>query len=206
MRYWNFFRQLWLFPTTFLEFLSQSYHQYSFLNKAFLPAFLSYGLTWSSLVWKRLFCCSLWSQKRWCQCSFWLFFGFSGIYLQWISWCKWICWCFWLNYLTQKLIAILLLFWIHWLQSSYRIKPLFELQWLGEICFNLVKNFLVQLLVLKTDCACSRNSGVPFSRLDIQKLVQSIFCHHVLVALLSCSLDCKEVFLFFILWTIVKKS
>ena len=54
------------FPITFLDFLSQSYHQYSFLNKAFLPAFLSYGLTQSSLVRKRLFYCSLWSQKRWC--------------------------------------------------------------------------------------------------------------------------------------------
>jgi nucleolar pre-ribosomal-associated protein 1 len=86
----------------------------------------------------------------------------------------------------------LVLFWIHQIQSSYRIKPLVELQRLAEICFNLIKNLLSQLLVLKTDSACSRNSGVPFSRLGIQEVVQSIFCHPAVLASLSCPLDCKE--------------
>ena len=86
----------------------------------------------------------------------------------------------------------LVLFWIHQIQSSYRIKPLVELQQLAEICFNLVKHLLAQLLVLKSDSACSRKPGVPFSGPDIQEVVQSIFCHPAVVASLSCPLDCKE--------------
>lgn len=86
----------------------------------------------------------------------------------------------------------LVLFWIHQIQSSYKIKPVVKLQQLAEICFNLVENLLAQLLVLKTDADCSRNSVVPLSRQDIKEVAESIFCHPAMLASLSCPLDCKE--------------
>ncbi|XP_059441149.1 uncharacterized protein LOC132173627 isoform X2 [Corylus avellana] len=86
----------------------------------------------------------------------------------------------------------LVLFWIHQIQSSYKIKPLVKLQQLAEICFNLVENLLPQLLVLKTDSDCSKNCVVPLSRQDIKEVAESIFCHPAVIASLSCPLDCKE--------------
>ncbi|KAF3957109.1 hypothetical protein CMV_017845 [Castanea mollissima] len=64
------------------------------------------------------------------------------------------------------------------------------------VLWILRKLFTVEILMQTQDillAELSENFGVPFSRLDIQEVVQSIFCHLVLVALLSCPSDCKGV-------------
>ena len=85
----------------------------------------------------------------------------------------------------------LLLFWIHQIQSSYRVSPLAKFQELSEICFILLKNLLVQLLDLNTDLVCYRTSRVRLSTQEIQEVAETIFCHPAVVTSLSRPLGCE---------------
>lgn len=77
----------------------------------------------------------------------------------------------------------LLLFWIHQLQASYRIKLSVNLEQLSEICFVLLENLLPQLLVVNADC--SRTSGILLSSQEILEVANTIFCHPAVVATLT---------------------
>ncbi|KAL5548345.1 hypothetical protein UlMin_003576 [Ulmus minor] len=86
----------------------------------------------------------------------------------------------------------LLLFWVHQIQSSYRVRPVAKFEELSEICFILVEHLLGQLLGLKTDLDCSRNSRVLPSSQEIQEVAETIFSHPAVVTSLSCPLGCGE--------------
>ncbi|KAK9268493.1 hypothetical protein L1049_000245 [Liquidambar formosana] len=91
------------------------------------------------------------------------------------------------------------LFWIHQIQSSYRIKPLVELEQLSEICFSLIEHMLAQLLVLKTGSDSSTNVGPPLPTQVIKEVAETIFCHPAVIVSLECPLGCsgeltKEIF------------
>ena len=89
---------------------------------------------------------------------------------------------------TDYLILSLrhVLFWIHQIQSYYRIKPLGELEHLFEICFILVERMLDELLVLRpdSDSDCSTIIRVPSS--TVQEVAEIIFCHPAVMVSLSC--------------------
>lgn len=86
----------------------------------------------------------------------------------------------------------LLLFWIHQIQASYRIKPSMKFQQLSGICFILLESLLSQFFVLKTDTDCSRNFGVLLSIKEIQEVAETIFCHPAVVTTLTKPLGCLE--------------
>ncbi|KAJ6752247.1 hypothetical protein OIU85_002652 [Salix viminalis] len=69
----------------------------------------------------------------------------------------------------------LILFWFHQIRSSYRIKPLTELEQLAEICYALVKHILAQPLASKLNSPM--NLGVPLSANYIGEVAETIFCH-----------------------------
>ncbi|EXB50294.1 hypothetical protein L484_017832 [Morus notabilis] len=84
----------------------------------------------------------------------------------------------------------LLLFWIHQIQSSYRVSPAAKLQELSEICFVLLKDLLVQLLDIKIDSDCPRTSRVLLSTQEIQEVAVTIFCHPAVETSISRPLGC----------------
>ncbi|KAJ7014998.1 hypothetical protein NC653_004328 [Populus alba x Populus x berolinensis] len=82
----------------------------------------------------------------------------------------------------------LILFWFHQIRSSYRIKPLTELERLAEICYVLVKHILAQPLASKLNSPM--NAGVPLSADNIGEVAETIFCHPAVVASLVHPLCC----------------
>ncbi|KAJ6753566.1 NUCLEOLAR PRERIBOSOMAL-ASSOCIATED PROTEIN 1 [Salix purpurea] len=82
----------------------------------------------------------------------------------------------------------LILFWFHQIRSSYRIKPLTELEQLAEICYALVKHILAQPLASKLNSPM--NAGVPLSANYIGEVAETIFCHPAVVTSLVHPLHC----------------
>uniref|UniRef100_A0A6N2KLH1 URB1 C-terminal domain-containing protein n=1 Tax=Salix viminalis TaxID=40686 RepID=A0A6N2KLH1_SALVM len=82
----------------------------------------------------------------------------------------------------------LILFWFHQIRSSYRIKPLTELEQLAEICYALVKHILAQPLASKLNSPM--NLGVPLSANYIGEVAETIFCHPAVVTSLVHPLHC----------------
>ncbi|KAF6168052.1 hypothetical protein GIB67_011437 [Kingdonia uniflora] len=97
-----------------------------------------------------------------------------------------------LNFLKVKLsegsiedyIASLrrLLFWVHQIRSSYRVKPLEELKHLSLTCFILLKHLLLECLTVKSD------SVVQYIREVIETIVQ----HPAVCLFLSVPLNLSE--------------
>ncbi|CAK7338479.1 unnamed protein product [Dovyalis caffra] len=83
----------------------------------------------------------------------------------------------------------LLLFWFYQIWSSYRIKPLPELEQLAEICYVLVKHILSRSLALKLDSPM--NAGVPLSANNVGDVAETIFCHPAVLASLVHPLSCN---------------
>lgn len=85
----------------------------------------------------------------------------------------------------------LVLFWIHQIQSYYRIRSLGDLEHLFEVCFILVERLLDELLVLGLDFGSSTINGVPFST-TVQEVAEIFFCHPAIMVSLSFPLSCHE--------------
>lgn len=79
----------------------------------------------------------------------------------------------------------LVLFWIHQIQSSYRVKPCSELEQISELCFNVVNHILEQLLI-----GPSWNIAIHF----IEEMAETIFSQPLVSAWLTCPLCCDEEF------------
>ncbi|XP_062077760.1 uncharacterized protein LOC133782458 isoform X2 [Humulus lupulus] len=84
----------------------------------------------------------------------------------------------------------LLLFWIHQLQSSYKVSPLAKFQELSEICLILLKDLLGQVLHLNVDFDCHRTSRIHLSTQEVQEVAETIFCHPAVETSLSHPLTC----------------
>ncbi|XP_010267868.1 PREDICTED: uncharacterized protein LOC104604974, partial [Nelumbo nucifera] len=80
----------------------------------------------------------------------------------------------------------LLLFWVHQIQLSYRIRPLGELEKLFGTCFVLIKHLLTRLLLVNPDI-----DGLE-TMTYIPEIVETIFKHPAVTAFLSLPLCCNE--------------
>ncbi|KAK3030706.1 hypothetical protein RJ639_037203 [Escallonia herrerae] len=88
----------------------------------------------------------------------------------------------------------LLLFWFYKIESSYRDKPLDELEQLSEMCFTLMDKMLARLFVEKTDSGFSTITSAPLSTHYLQEVAETIFCHPAVIMTLECPLSRSEEF------------
>lgn len=79
----------------------------------------------------------------------------------------------------------LVLFWIHQIQSSHRVKRCSELEQMSELCFGVVNHILEQLLIGQ-----SWNISIQF----IEEVAETIFSHPLVSAWLTCPFCCDEEF------------
>lgn len=86
----------------------------------------------------------------------------------------------------------LILFWAHQIQSSYRLKPLHELEQLSGICFILIKDILDRYLVLQSDSSNSKTITASTVTAFIQEIAETIFHHPAVTVLLSNPLCCNK--------------
>ena len=84
----------------------------------------------------------------------------------------------------------LLLFWIHQIQSSYRVSPSAKLEELSEICFILLKDMLVQLLDSNAHVACPGAARGLLSTQEIHEVAETIFCHPAVITSISRPMSC----------------
>ncbi|KAK3026898.1 hypothetical protein RJ639_041367 [Escallonia herrerae] len=88
----------------------------------------------------------------------------------------------------------LLLFWFYKIESSYRDKPLDELEQLSEMCFTLMDKMLARLFVEKTDSGFSTITSAPLSTHYLQEVAETLFCHPAVIMTLECPLSRSEEF------------
>ncbi|KAK6946890.1 LOW QUALITY PROTEIN: Nucleolar pre-ribosomal-associated protein 1, N-terminal [Dillenia turbinata] len=84
----------------------------------------------------------------------------------------------------------LVLFWAHRIQSSYRVKPLGELEKLFDQCLTIIEHMLVRSERPDTDYSVVL--GAPFSTKCTEEMVETIFSHPAVMSSLACPLGCNN--------------